>query len=160
MVRFSMPTVNHLKNSLLRHLPRKRSSSEKGKKRIPYVVAVLASVLICTYMELFFSGLGFYTFLQRPFPHIFTIDIRFTLIGIPVFTMAAIYALTIISKKSLRLFFILIISFIAMLAEIISEHLGLLAHSLSWSHAYSFFGYMVFTLVLWGLYRWIERYIS
>ncbi|WP_408006329.1 CBO0543 family protein [Pseudalkalibacillus sp. A8] len=154
-----MPIVNRLKNSLLRFSQRRQSFSGENKNIIPYFVVVLAGTLSCTYLELLFSGLGFYSFPQRPFPQLFPIDIRFTLIGIPVLTSFVLFALTVLEKQS-RIVFIVVISFIMMVGEMVGEKVGLLEHSAHWSHVFSFFGYMLFFMMLWLLFKWSVRKIS
>ncbi|WP_407681745.1 CBO0543 family protein [Pseudalkalibacillus salsuginis] len=154
-----MPIVNRLKNSPLRSLQRRRSFSGRGKNIIPYIVVVLTSALSCTYLELLFTGLGFYSFPQRPFPQLFPIDIRFTLIGVPVVTSLVLFALTILEKQA-RIVFLFVTSFIMMVGEMISDNIGLLVHSPQWSHAFSFFGYMLFFMMIWTIFKWTARKTS
>ncbi|WP_370529711.1 CBO0543 family protein [Alkalihalobacillus sp. AL-G] len=156
MGRLNMPIVNHLKHLVLLFLQRKPfSSGNDNSSFLSYLVTMGFASLLCTYLELFFTGKGFYAFPSRPFPGIFTIDIRFTLIGIPLFTFLVLYSMNLMTGF-LRSCFVLTIGFIMMMIEVLSERIGLLTHSSQWNHIYSFFGYIIFIFLIWNLFQWYE----
>jgi hypothetical protein len=106
-----------------------------------------------TYLDLYFVGKGIYSFPVRLFPSIFTINIAFTLIGLPIFIMFFLYMM-----ESLRSWekgvLLLIISLGMMLVEMLAEAIGWFVHHEQWKHMYTFFGYFVFMTIVWKFYRW------
>jgi hypothetical protein len=106
-----------------------------------------------TYLDLYFVGKGIYSFPVRPFPSIFTINIAFTLIGLPIFIMFFLYMMESLRRweKGVLLF---VLSLGMMLVEILAEAIGWFVHHEQWKHMYTFFGYFLFMSIVWKFYRW------
>jgi hypothetical protein len=107
-----------------------------------------------TYLDLYFVGKQWYRFPIRPYPSIFTINILFTLIGLPILTTFFLYFMEKI-KTWKKAVFIIISSLVMMLGEIQSESIGWFAHHHHWEHIYSFLGYLLFMTIVWKFYRWM-----
>jgi hypothetical protein len=138
--------------------PLKNLSSLPSPKR-PFfyklVVTSFLAIIIGTYLDLYFVGIGMYSFPQRLFPEIFTINIAFTLVILPLFTylvMLIIEKLTPIKRWS----FLVVTSIFIASIERLSESYGFFIHSLQWKHIYSFFGYLVYIFGMWRVYSWIK----
>ncbi|WP_304625746.1 CBO0543 family protein [Sporosarcina sp. JAI121] len=80
MERWKVNIVKHLKNSRL-PLSRKRRFSRNA---FLYLPSVLLASLLGTYLDLYFVGKRLYEFPVRPFAEIFSINIAFTLIVLPL----------------------------------------------------------------------------
>lgn len=145
-----MNTAKPLKTSSSPPSPKKRFSYKKNHIAIPFL-----AVIIGTYLDLYFVGIGMYSFPKRLFPEIFTINIAFSLFILPIFTcilMLIIKEMTSIKRWS---FLVLTSIFIAII-ERLSESFGFFIHSDQWKHIYSFFGYLVYMFVIWRVYNWIK----
>lgn len=139
--------MKHLESSSSPLLPKRQSS------RNSYVPTVIFASLLGTYAELFFVGKGYYEFSVRPFPYIFSINILFTLIVLPLFTWVFLYLANKMVSGWERLVFMIFLSLLASIAERVAVRLGLLATSEQWSHYYSFFGYFLFLVLVWIVSR-------
>ncbi|WP_027409035.1 CBO0543 family protein [Anoxybacteroides tepidamans] len=149
-----MPIVKHLKNSNWRPSPKTPSSNE-GKQRRAYVASCLLASWIGTYLDLYCTGRGLYFFPQRPFPSIFSIDIVFTIIGLPIFSLLFIFVMERLhgwGRGLFTIFLALLMSF----GEQQAESIGLFVHTLHWKHEYSLAGYMLFLAIVWRFYRWMR----
>lgn len=124
------------------------------KKQSFYNTALIAFVtmLIGTYLDLYFVGRKMYEFPLRPFPNIFTINIAFTLFILPCST---ILFLMLMRKMNFlnRLVFTLCLSLIAITVENVVEQWGFFRHSSSWNHYYSFTGYLIYFYLIWTLFK-------
>ncbi|MGG5254046.1 CBO0543 family protein [Neobacillus sp. SM06] len=114
--------------------------------------ALLFSVLFGTYLDLLMSGKHLYVFLNRPFPDIFSINIFYLLIILPVVT--AIF-LSFMERWN-RLAVLLIAGWIMQFMEQFAELLGLFRHSESWIHANTFVGSLFFLTAVYAFHRWIN----
>ncbi|KEK21947.1 CBO0543 family protein [Bacillus gaemokensis] len=132
-------------------------SEKKGPKnnRLAFVVTIIFSCFIGTYLDFLFVSKEMYAFPVRPFPTIFTINIAFTLLILPGFTALFLQIAKRLSTF-LRILFIIVIGICASISEQFAENLGLFAHNEDWHHSYSFFGYMIFMLLIWKIYRWLQ----
>ncbi|WP_420849692.1 CBO0543 family protein [Peribacillus tepidiphilus] len=130
----------------------KKQYSIKIKAFSTFYPTLLLASLIGTYLDLYFVGKNMYFFPIRPFEDIFTINIAFTLGGLPLFTLLLI---TFIKKMTFyrRWLFILLVSFLIANLEYQAERFGFFSHSEQWKHIYSFFGYFLFMTILWNFYR-------
>ncbi|MGG4012782.1 CBO0543 family protein [Bacillus smithii] len=72
-------------------LSRKKPFSVKSKTIAAYILTALFASWIGTYLDLYFVGNEWYSFPLRPYSAIFTINIVFTLIGLPIFTFCFLY---------------------------------------------------------------------
>ncbi|WP_051030942.1 CBO0543 family protein [Robertmurraya massiliosenegalensis] len=128
--------------------PLKDLNSQPSPKK-PYhywdrlLPTVLLATLIGTYLDLYFVGKGLYSFPLRPFPSIFTINLLFTTIVLPIFIIVFIL-LSLRLQKWMKLMFILTLSTLMAAFEKFAESLGLFVHHAAWQHYYSFFGYSVY----------------
>ncbi|WP_281181728.1 CBO0543 family protein [Sporosarcina ureilytica] len=120
---------------------------------ISYVSAVLFASLCGTYLDLYFVGKGFYTFPTRPFPEIFSINILFTIVILPFLTLLYLYLIGEMSRRG-RLVFTLIVSGFVPFFERRSIQLGFLQVEDQWNHLYSFFGYFLFMVLIWKIFKW------
>ena len=101
---------------------------------------MIFSCLIGTYLDLYLVGKGLYSFPKRPFPDIFSINISFTLIVLPV--LVGVYLMICDKLTNLKkMVFILSISLMMTVIEKQSEVLGFFEHHDSWNHIFSTFGY-------------------
>jgi hypothetical protein len=147
-----MNIAKHSNESNLQLLPKKRlpSKYELGSM-------VLAS-LLGTYLDLYFVGKHFYQFPLRPFAEIFSINIAFTLLVLPLMTFIILRStaqLTNWGKAGVVLFVSLLMPILEKLAELF----GLFTHSDDWKHLYTFFGYLLFLTIVLLFHEWKEKRI-
>lgn len=121
-----------------------------------YIPASLFAALAGTYLDLIFVGKQVYFFPVRPFSSIMTINIAFTLAGLPI--MAAVF-LRLMEKQHMagKTVIIFFISLLMSIVEKLSESLGLFIHSASWSHTYTFFGTLFYLIVVYQFHKWINQ---
>lgn len=117
--------------------------------------AVLAA-LLGTYLDLYFVGKGLYYFPHRLLPEIFSINIVFTLIVLPILTIVILGCLSQVNSWG-RAGIILFISLMMPILEILAEQLGLFVHSDQWKHLYSFFGYLLFLIIISRVYFYLKK---
>lgn len=115
--------------------------------------AIVFAMLLGTYLDLYFTGIGMYSFPIRPFADFFDIHIVFNLAGIPVFIWIFLWVGSRISKAGWG-FLIIFFSLAGPVLEIFSESKGLFVHSKEWKHWYSFLGYFLFLLSVWAIFTW------
>ena len=144
-----MNIVKHSKDSSL---------PQSQKKRFPYSIskiipALLLASILGTYLDLFFVGKGLYSFPQRPFASVFSINISFTLLGLPL--LIAIF-LSVCDRQKLKgkIALIILLSLTMAVSEKFAETLGLFIHRESWKHSYSFIGYSVYLTIVYAFYFW------
>ncbi|WP_052400699.1 CBO0543 family protein [Oceanobacillus jeddahense] len=148
-------TAKQWKKSSLPSLQKKQSFSDRSKKRQAYVIAALFSSIVGTYLDLFFVGIEMYHFPMRLFPEIFTVNIAFTLLILPVSIILFLY----VADRMLflpRCIMILTISTAIIFIEKAAEKLGGFIHHPDWNHTYSFFGYMLFLVIVWRVFRFFR----
>ncbi|WP_286148811.1 CBO0543 family protein [Paenibacillus sp. FSL R5-0490] len=144
-----MHTVKHLKGSSSQPLP-KRPSGIKA-----YIPAMLLASLLGTYLDLYFTGKGMYSFPIRPFSGIFTINILFTLAVLPIFMIPLLKIMESL-KGRFRGIFVLAISIAMAAAEKIAESLGMFVHAENWHHLYTFTGYCLFIGLIAVFHGWMN----
>ncbi|WP_379968883.1 CBO0543 family protein [Ectobacillus sp. sgz5001026] len=158
MERFMMNTAKRLKKLNLPFSPKKASCSEKKQKTSnhrAFVATIILSSFIGTYLDLLFVGKQMYAFPVRPFPDVFTLNVAFTLLILPIFTALFLQIAKALPTFS-RMLFIVLIGLSVGVSEQIAENVGWFTHSEAWHHSYSLFGYMIFMLLLWKFYRWFQ----
>ncbi|MFE8694861.1 CBO0543 family protein [Cytobacillus sp. FJAT-53684] len=155
MERLKMTIAKHLKDSSLQS-SRKKLFPLGIKKVLDFLPVILLSSLYGTYLDLYFVGKGMYSFPVRPLPEIFTINLAFTLIGLPLMTLLF---LSICNKmKNWKIVvFILVLSLIMAVFEKQAEVLGFFVHHHSWKHLYSLFGYSLYLTIILLFDRFIRR---
>ncbi|KAB7705629.1 hypothetical protein F9802_13950 [Bacillus aerolatus] len=147
-----MNTVKHLKNSNLPQWPRRRFLFNIAS----YFPAILLASWLGTYLDLYFVGEKFYEFPLRPFPGVFSINIAFTLLGLPFLTWAFLFLMNKMDRWK-RWMFILLLSLAFPAVEKLSEQWGAFRHSDKWSHSYSLCGYFLFLVIVWQVFKWTNR---
>ncbi|MFD1412267.1 CBO0543 family protein [Oceanobacillus jeddahense] len=148
-------TAKQWKKSSLPSLQKRQSFSDRSKKRQAYVIAALFSSIVGTYLDLFFVGIGMYHFPMQLFPEIFTVNIAFTLLILPISIILFLY----VADRMLflpRCIMILTISTAIIFIEKAAEKLGGFIHHPDWNHTYSFFGYMLFLVIVWRVFRFFR----
>ncbi|WP_305367883.1 CBO0543 family protein [Bacillus sp. V3B] len=111
---------------------------------------------IGTYLDLYFVGKQVYQFPKRPFPDIFSINIAFTIVGLPLYIFLFLYLSNKMSSLT-RVVFIITLSLFITVIEKQAEVFGLFTYSNQWKHYYSFIGYILFMLMIWKFYKWRSR---
>ena len=86
---------------------------------------------------------------------VFSINIAFTLVGLPLLTGVFLLVCTKINSWQ-KTVLILMISLLMAILEKQAESLGFFAHHESWNHMYSFFGYIMYLIGIDFLYRWLK----
>ncbi|EKN65290.1 hypothetical protein BABA_20881 [Neobacillus bataviensis LMG 21833] len=107
---------------------------------------MLAS-LLGTYLDLYFVGKDLYQFPMRPFPEIFSINIAFTLVGLPLLVLIFLRTVSQVNKWG-KAGIILFVSLLMPIFEKLAEVLGLFVHADGWQHLYTFFGYLLFLTII------------
>ncbi|PLS02802.1 hypothetical protein CVD27_18395 [Neobacillus cucumis] len=129
------------------------------KKRLPFKVefgSIVLASLLGTYLDLYFVGKGYYHFPIRPFPEIFSINILFTLIGLPFLTLIVLRSISELTNWG-KAGVILLTSLLMPIIEKLLEILGLFQHSHSWNHLYTFLGYGLFFTIVVLFHEWMGR---
>lgn len=137
---------------------KKTSCTERKQKTSnhqAFVATILFSCFIGTYLDLLFVSKQMYAFPVRPFPDVFTINIAFTLLILPIFTALFLQIAKTLSAFS-RILFTVLIGLCMSISEQFAENVGWFTHSEAWHHAYSIFGYIIFMLLIWKFYRWFQ----
>jgi hypothetical protein len=116
------------------------------------LTAMILASLIGTYLDLYFVGIGMYSFTVRPWADIFSVNILFTLIGLPFF-MLIFLAISECLQRWYRAGFILLVSLIMAVGEKFAETLGLMTHVEAWRHSYTFIGYLIFLSIIYTFYK-------
>ncbi|PAE22636.1 hypothetical protein CHH80_00350 [Bacillus sp. 7504-2] len=120
---------------------------------------MLLATLIGTYLDLFFTGIGLYTFPIRPFSSIFTINILFTLIVLPLFTTLFIL-ISLKLHKWLKGMFIITVSTLMAALEKFAESIGFFTHHDIWQHYYSFYGYTIYLIFVLLFHHLLDKQIN
>ncbi len=115
--------------------------------------ALLFSVLLGTYLDLFLAEKQLYVFPNRPFPGLFPINIFYTLAALPLLTAVFLSFM----EKWNRIAVLLIASWLMQAIEQFAELLGLFRHAFEWSHTNTFFGALLFFAAVYAFHRWINE---
>ena len=150
-----MNTVKHLSDSSLQPLPKKRFRYWIKS----YLPALLLSSLLGTYLDLIMVGKQLYAFPIRPLPAIFSINLLFTLLGLPVLTFIFLYLVGRWRKWG-RLVIIVCFSLGMVVLERRAEDFGLFVHSHSWNHLNTFIGYCLFLLTVYCFHEWVTTDVN
>src|SRR3954447_22805942 len=155
MERLKMTIAKHSKDLNLQPSP-KKPFPYWIKKALNLIPTILLTSLVGTYLDLYFVGRGLYSFPMRPFPEIFSINITFTLLGLPLLTS---FFLLVCQKVSLwkKVGLVLVLSLLMSIAEKKAEAWGLFIHHESWKHIYSFIGYIFYLTVIYSFYHGLKK---
>ena len=82
-----------------------------------YLPAVLLASLLGTYLDLYFVGKQLYAFPVRPFPEVFSINIAFTLLILPLLTWIFLH----MTDKMLRFHRLIFTLFLSVLVPFIEK---------------------------------------
>ncbi|MDF1509091.1 hypothetical protein PZE06_13010 [Robertmurraya sp. DFI.2.37] len=139
------------------------NSPPSPKKRFHFSVSIFATILLATligtYLDLLFTGIGLYSFPMRPFASIFTINIVFTLIGLPLFTTLFIL-ISLRLHKWLKMMFMITISTLMAAFEKFAESIGFFTHHDDWQHYYSFYGYTIYFIFVLLFHYLLDKQIK
>jgi len=138
-----------LNDSSLQPLQKKRLS-------FSYLACMVLASLLGTYLDLYFVGKQLYQFPKRPFPEIFSINIAFTLLGLPILVMIFLRCISQVNKWG-KAGVILFTSLLMPIFEKLAEVLGLFVHTERWQHFYTFFGYLLFLAIITLFYEGIAK---
>lgn len=127
------------------------------KKSLPFLIkefgpTVFLAVLLGTSMDLYFVEKKMYMFPIRPFPEVFSFNIGFTFVVLPILVLVYLIVMKQVTKWG-KFGIILFLSLLMPIFERFSELFGLFEHSPEWKHIYSFFGYLVFLSFIFLFYR-------
>jgi hypothetical protein len=114
---------------------------------------MMLAAFLGTIVDHYFVSKNLYYFPIRPFPQLFSINIGFTLVVLPIFVFIFLRLMSVVNKWG-RLGLILFLSLLAPILERLAEACGLFIHSNDWKHLYSFFGYLVFLTITYRIYLW------
>ncbi|WP_066148527.1 CBO0543 family protein [Anoxybacillus sp. P3H1B] len=150
-----MPIVKRSKNWSWQPPPKATYSSFfRNETKRAYIASSLLSSWLGTYLDLYFTGKGWYTFPQRPLAAIFPIHILFATLGLSAFSLLFLFIMTKLQPWQ-RSLFVVALSFWMALLEAGAEAAGWLIHTSQWSHTYSFIGYWLFINIVWRFFRWM-----
>jgi len=124
-----------------------------------YLPSILVASLLGTYLDLYFVGKHFYEFPLRPLPDVFSINIAFTLIILPLLIWLYLFLVDKMSKWS-RIIFTLFLSALVPFIEEKAMQLGFFHHEDHWDHNYSFFGYFLFLILIWKIFEWVKSEVG
>ncbi|MGJ7921623.1 CBO0543 family protein [Neobacillus sp. LXY-4] len=121
-----------------------------------FLPTIFLGMLLGTYLDLYFVGKKMYSFPWRPLSDIFSINILFTLVVLPILIG---FFLSFVKKMRwwARVRVIFFISLLAAVCEKSAEELGIFIHSSNWKHYYSFIGYFVYLMFLLLFYLTTKR---
>lgn len=122
-----------------------------------YFACALLAVILGTFLDHYFVSKGIYEFPIRPMPEVVSFNIGFTCIVLPVFVVSILHLIVQVNKWG-RVGIILFVSLLMPIFEKFAEELGLFRHSEQWQHIYTFFGYLLFWTVIYGFYRFLEKW--
>ncbi|MBU8878547.1 hypothetical protein BGM26_06030 [Bacillus sp. FJAT-29790] len=148
-----MNTAKHSINSNLPPLQKKQSSF---KKRVTYFPTIVFAALLGTYLDLYFVEKKLYEFPVRPFPELFSINISFTLITLPLLTGVFLFIAQRLNRVG-RCCLLVAASALTPVVEMYSEKWGFFRHTGSWNHAYSILGYLLFLIIIWHVFKWTNK---
>lgn len=114
-------------------------------------------MLVGTYLDLIMAGKHLYFFPHRPFPAVFSINIIFNLIGLPVVVLFFLFLVGIWEKKWTKGSVIIGLSLAMTIFERESEQIGLFTHSDQWNHWYTFSGYFLFLTIVYLFHLWVKE---
>ena len=127
------------------------------KKSLPSLIkefgpTVFLAILLGTSLDLYFVGKKMYMFPIRPFPEVFSFNIGFTFVALPILVLVYLNMMNRVSKWG-RVGIILLLSLLMPIVERFSELFGLFEHADEWKHIYTFYGYLVFLSIILLFYR-------
>jgi hypothetical protein len=117
---------------------------------------MLVATLLGTILDLYFVERKFYQFPLRPLPDIFSFNIVYTFVVLPVFVLFYLRIMDQVNKWG-KVGIILFLSLLMPILEKLAELCGMFSHSNDWKHLYTFFGYFGFLLILYIFYQWLEK---
>lgn len=117
---------------------------------------MLLAALLGTYLDLLFVGRSLYHFPNRPFEGVFSINILFTLLILPVSMMNF---LLIMELRNLwwKCSILILCSLSLSVLEKKAEELGFFVHSNHWSHMNTFIGAFIYFLLIYRFHHWVNN---
>jgi hypothetical protein len=89
-------------------------------------------------------------------PEIFSINIAFTLAGLPVLVFVFLSIMNQLNKWG-KAGLILLLSLLMPILEKLAEVIGWFEHSEKWEHLYTSLGYLIFFTLIYTFYAWLKR---
>jgi hypothetical protein len=117
---------------------------------------MVLAALLGTILDTFLVCMQLYEFPIRPLPGIFSINIFYSFIGLPIFVFIFLCTISQVNKWG-RVGTILFVSLLMAIIEKLAEVLGLFAHSARWEHLYTFLGYLFFLTVISFFHDWFDK---
>lgn len=117
---------------------------------------MLLASLLGTYLDAFLVAKQFYEFPIRPLPGIFSINIAFTLVILPIFVLLFLHLMRLVNNWG-RVGLIIFLSLMMPIFERFAELCGWFSHSSEWNHLYTLIGYLGFLTVIYVFYQWMEK---
>jgi hypothetical protein len=121
-----------------------------------YIVPMVLATLLGTFLDTFLVCKQLYEFPIRPLPGIFSINIFYSFIGLPILVFMFLRTISQVNKWG-RVGIILFVSLLMAIIEKSAEIFGLFAHSARWEHLYTFLGYLFFLTVISFFHDWFEK---
>jgi hypothetical protein len=106
--------------------------------------------------DLYHIDKNLYMFPNRPFPELFSINIAFTFVILPIIIFAFLYLMKQVSRWG-RAGIVLFLSLVMPVAERFFELLGYFEHSDHWQHVYTTFWYLILFTVCYMVYHWNNK---
>jgi hypothetical protein len=117
---------------------------------------MVLATLLGTFLDIFLVCKQLYEFPIRPLPEIFSINIFYSFIGLPILVFIFLRTISQLNKWG-RVGIILFFSLLMAIVEKLAEVLGLFVHSARWEHLYTFLGYMFFLTVISFFHDWFDK---
>jgi len=89
-------------------------------------------------------------------PDVFSINIAFPLVGLPILVFVFLRVMNRVNKWG-KMGLILFISLLMTIFEKFSELIGWFAHANTWNHLYTFFGYLLFLMIIYSFYMGLAK---
>ena len=121
-----------------------------------YIVPMVLATLLGTFLDIFLVCKQLYGFPIRPLPEIFSINVFYSFIGLPILVFIFLRTISQVNKWG-RVGIILFVSLLMAIVEKLAEVLGLVVHSARWEHLYTFLGYMFFLTVISFSHDWFDK---
>ncbi len=117
---------------------------------------MVLAALLGTYLDLYFVEKQMYQFPVRPFSTVFSINIAFTLVGLPILVLIFLHGISQINNWG-KTGVIIFVSLLMPIFEKLAEVLGFFVHTDGWSHLYTFIGYLCFLTIIAVFYNWLAQ---
>lgn len=97
-----------------------------------------------------------YMFPIRPIPEVFSINIAFNLVALPIMIFVYLHLMNRVNNWG-KVGIVVFLSLVMPIFERFAELFGFFVHSDAWKHIYSFFGYLLFLTVIYAFSQWMNK---